>query len=339
MSARALAAVLCLSVALVAIWRVLPATSYPPGYALVRQTMLAEHAAGYDAEVTTSVRSGGGWRTVSAKLYKRGPASRLEYGPEAGRAVVIINSRGTTTYEPAQHSMTVSESCGLLKCRQRARLLLKNYRASVVGEGVIAGRDTWVVSLSPKQAARRGGSSKMIWVDKKAHLILRSLDYGCNRELRSDFRIRRIRENKNMPSSLFQSSPPPSDVVCVRLEKCACLHKASDQMGFPVHKPRYVPPGFAFEGVRICRCGCKCSLKAVQIGYTDGLRTISIYDQIGHPHCKRCRNCAIEVPGGYRVLRCTGGEVLACRRCGRRAIVVVAELDPGEMRKIAESVP
>ena len=338
MKSRALAGALCLAVVFVAGWRALQSPHYPPADELLTKALRAERNACYEADVTISARQNGDWKTVPARVQKKQRFSRLVYGPAAGGAVLIVGCGETTTCEPRQGLYTFCENCERVTCTKVHALLARNYRATIIGQEVAAGRDTWMLSLSPRNRSQ-GRSSRTLWVDKKTHLILRTMDYDCSRTPRSDFRITKLYLRRSLPDRLFRAPTVPGSVECVRLEKCTDLKQACAQTGYRVAAPQYVPRGFVLEGVRVCRCTrCECGFRTAQIRYTDGLKFISIYQQPKGTGCRKCgtisdvpltRPCAVGK---------AGQDMVAIHVMDGCQVVAVADLPIREIRKVVESV-
>ena len=333
MRLRVLAGVLCVSVAVAAVWRATQAPQYPPADLLLKQVLKAERQACYEAEAVITASVDGKSRAATAKLYKLGRASRMEYGPAAGNAIMVTTCHETATYEPAQKILTVSQCCGLVDCKRIGGLLARNYLPIVAGQAITAGRDTWVMSL----LSNRGYACRTIWVDAKTHIILRTRDYGSDRKPQFEMTIRKLHPRRTLPVALFRIPSIPSSTACVRMEKCSTLSAISKQLGFTVTTPKYIPEGFVPEGMRICRCECGCGFKSAQIRYTDGLQFISVYQGTGNPGCERCESfVAPTAMGSCSVVR-AGNEAVATVRCRRCLVVVVADLPSREMRRIARA--
>ena len=338
MKLRILAGILCVSVAVAVVWRAMQAPYYPSAYRLLKQALRAEHTTCYEAEITISTKTNGERRTATAKLYRLGRAGRIEYGSDSTGAILVTNLNETATYESARRTLTVSESCGLVNCGRKLDLLLDNYRLGVIGQALIGGRDAWVMSISPRRKRRQGLPSRTIWIDKKMHIILRTADYGPDLKPRSEMQIQNVRTCDKLPLYLFRVPKVSSSAVCVKLEKCATFSKASEQLGYAVRSPRYIPEGFILEGVRVCRCNCGCGFKSAQVRYTDGLRFISVYEEVGKPGCKRCGSYMKPSSAGACPTIRAGNEAMAVFHCKQGRVIVVADMHPSEVRRIAKSV-
>lgn len=337
MRVRLLAALLCVSAAVLVLWRLTPRPEYPRADTLLRRALLAEQHVCCEADLVIGTMTDGGWREARAKMYKSGRKSRLEYG--RGGAVVVSGCHGEMcTYEPRDKVFTFCEPCGLVNCARRLELVLSNYRPSVIGQDVVAGRRAYVLSLIPKRG-RSVGARRTIWVDELTGLILRSSDRGSDRKLHSEFTIQKVTMRSSLPDELFRPPNITGGTACVRLERCATLSQARRTLGLAVAKPGHTPAGFEPEGIRLCKCGCGCGFESLMVRYTDGLQSISVYqDQVGK-ECKRCGGFG-DPPsdGGCRVMR-AGNDLVALRKVGNRRIAVVGDMRPAEMRRIAESIP
>lgn len=185
-------------------------------------------------------------------------------------------------------------------------LIKRNYEPLVEGQDRIAGRETWVLRLKPKLKHRPW---KQLWIDKKTFHVLASRDWNYRNEIKRSMKT--VSSPHILSSTYILSLSNDADIVEARI-----LRQAQDASGWvqdvpgirPARLPKYLPPGFVRVGAG-----------STELHYSDGLNTISIFTSVG------------KQPSGVR--DSGQGLVLTTRRC-----VVIADLPPAELRKIACSL-
>ncbi len=316
-------------------WLYTQNTQYPPADKLFADVLKAEQNSCYIADAQLTLSSKNHTNKCAAKVYRLKHSSKIEYLTKPKGAVIITNCQGAFSYDPLNNTSTHSECCGLMNCSELMQLLLSNYKAQIIGEASIAKRACWVLSIKSRHF--KNYPSRVIWVDKQNHLILRAQDIGCDGKMRSDFCIQNIEMQEDLPESIFNETQAYR-VNCLRMEKCANINEAGRIIGLSVTEPGYIPKGYRLEGIRICRCSCGCNFVTTQIRYTDGLQIISIFQHRNGHQCKECRipthNTRKEGDCSINLL---GNNLLAVCKRGDRQILVMGNLPKNEIRKIALS--
>lgn len=183
-----------------------------------------------------------------------------------------------------------------------ASLIKSNYIPLVESEDKIAGRDTWVLRLKPKIKHRPW---KQLWVDKKTYFVLASRDWSARdvqkRSMRTVSISHRLAINNKLPYE-------------------------REGVGFTnewkTGRPHYLPEGF-----RIVRHPDPLNSDKRSV-YSDGLYAISVI--IRKQNNLRCK---LDTPLDW------GQGLIYISRRNSREIVVIADLLPTEIAKIAKSVP
>ncbi|MCL4552358.1 MAG: hypothetical protein M1305_02215, partial [Candidatus Marsarchaeota archaeon] len=123
--------------------------------------------------------------------------------------------------------------------------------------------------------------------------------------------------------------------VC-RSAKSMDLFKA---LGFPVRVPKYVPAGYEIEGYHLFNSQCNCNHRSAQVTYTDGLNVISIFQTPNMISCKdgTCNKANCGNSKGCAVSNCDVART-GLIAISDRTIVVVGDLLPEDVKRIAESV-
>lgn len=303
------------------------------GSALITRALLDQSKGSYIARISTSTYYAGGRVDSSAIVYRSAGKERIDYTAPAQRGMwSITDGDSTFTYLPGQKILVESLADNKLTDQQRIRLLLSNYAASVEGTAKIAGRAASVVNLTPRSG---DGPSKRLWIDNEHATVLKSIDYTASGEPRSEMRITSIRYGHDAGAGKFNISRNDA-VRTISVVKPASPEALRSMLAIEVRKPAYVPAGYVFEGCYLFNCQCGCGHQAAQLTYTDGLNTLSVFMS---PISAHCSSGVCGAPGKGCLLQESGIAKLGQVERGGKTVVVVGDLAPDEVRKIAESVP
>ncbi|MEN6520655.1 MAG: MucB/RseB C-terminal domain-containing protein [Armatimonadota bacterium] len=147
---------------------------------------------------------------------------------------------------------------------QRINLALKNYKVTKAGQDVVAGRQAYVLRLTPR---KRGNPSETVWIDTVYHLVLKNELKNSSGTTISVSAFRQITfEPGNITAAAFmvprnikaQNNPVPD-------------------LGFTVVKPKYMPKGYSFVQTTSVPVGN--DVYAAHLMYTNGINTISIFER------------------------------------------------------------
>ena len=292
---------------------------------LVVQALLRESDSNYIAHVTTVTGYNGKAAETAATILHQGNVEKIEYGHGAWS---MTRDGKSYTYLPKGNRLLITEMSRLLSDKDRTALLLANFRVRCVGMDSIAGRAAYVVEIAPRNTDR---PSKKLWIDRGNSTILRTDDYSASGDKRGSTEMDKVTFGAKISPKTFDlpSSKRVEYVMLCKSGESADLFK---DVGFPVAMPAYVPKGYKLEGYHLLYSTCSCGHRSAQLTYTDGLNVISVFQTpVMTSCCKtmgggKCddQNCGIA----------TQGQVTR----GDRTIVVVGDLLPKDVRKIAESV-
>ncbi|MEN6581264.1 MAG: sigma-E factor regulatory protein RseB domain-containing protein [Armatimonadota bacterium] len=293
--------------------------------------MLKRNTGSYKAEIITSTRYAGKIVKSRARVLRDGSSERIDYLSPMQKGMWVTTVGNTThTYLPNRKQFLSSTSDVCLPDAEKVKTLLHNYSARIEGTGTIAGRPTYQISLQPLTG---NGPSKKIWIDREYYTILKSIDYSIKGEPLSEMQVTNINYN-------FRCSPSKFDVACpngatpVTIAVPMRLDQLESTLHISVNKPSYVPEGYKLEGSYLLRYQCSCGHHAAQLTYTNGLNTISVFQT---PEVK-CKSISCNMDGGTCMMRESQIARLGQVRRDGKTVVVVADILPDEVRKIAESV-
>jgi negative regulator of sigma E activity len=314
---------------------------------LVGRALLAQKRVDHVARQSTTVYTGAepvttqvevavrcskkqGSAAASAKpLPDSGTLMRMVFlTPPLKGVTVLDDGRRVVRLDP--QSATVAVAATPLAPEHEARrrnLLEENYRALHTGDETVAGRPAHRVELRPRHP---GNPWKRLWIDQETALLLASEDYdGAGRRTRSS-RVQSVEfraepEGAVRPSAALIDNAQFARAAETDVKPAADISKA---VGFKVLRPGYLPPGYELESAHVYSCQCGCRVPAARLQYVDGLNAISVL-QCG----ERCRH---EGAVGTRGLpQGSAFRVLA----GENTVVVVGEIERGELEKMARSLP
>lgn len=287
---------------------------------LVCQAMTRAGDGSYIAQVTTVTSDG----SKTATVFRQGKTEKIEY---PGKSAWSMTTNGKSyTYLPKCNQLLVSEASSLLSDKDRTALLLANYRAKCVGMGAIAGRSAYVIALTSRHSSR---PAKKLWIDGENYTILRTEDYSASGQLRGRTEMDHISFGARINPTTF-ALPTGKSVEPVTICQ-SCASSEFKGLGFTVAAPRYLPAGYKPEGCHMLHSTCGCGHVSAQFTYTDGLNVISVFET---PRTACCKDCGMTKCDDQNCGIVTLGQVTR----GDKTVVVVGDLLPKDLRKIAESV-
>ena len=217
---------------------------------------------------------------------------------------------------------------------------LKNYNVTCNKTEQIISRQADVLAI---RHAQPGYPSKKIWVDRETNLILRSEYYSSDGKLASLTVCSDIEWSPRLDDSLFEIA---ADWKQVALEDDSASlwdrEKLTKEVGFALKEPSWLPPGYVFDGFKVCRC--RSGIASAQMRYVDGLNSFSVFERFtrcpgrccgsGHGKGWRCRRGCQR---GCELLANQPGRVLT-RDINGLTYIFIGDLPEAELTKIADSL-
>lgn len=301
---------------------------------VVVQALCEEELPSYTATATLTMPYRGKTIKSHISLIHTRDAENVTCQPSTNGSAWTIKKPGCSyTYIPGKNTMVVSRYSSLLTPGRRGQLLLANYEAKYAGTQQVAGRTAYVVELVPRHKV---GLGKRLWIDTQYQTLLRSTDRSSSGDERG-MEITNINYSANVNQTAFDPHPKAGTKTMVGCRP-ATLAELSRKVGVPITEPGYIPKGYVPEGRHLFTPSCGCCLSSAQITYTDGLNTISVFENRAGSECKMgCCGPKAGKTGGCEV-SCCGVTGTGRITRGKKTIEVVADLPASEIRKIAESV-
>ncbi|MBV8489203.1 MAG: hypothetical protein JO199_01645 [Candidatus Eremiobacteraeota bacterium] len=312
-----------------------------PADGLVFDTMTAPATVSYVGHMEV-VRSG----EQSAQVYEfrvehRAPdlTLRVYSAPNKlnGDEVVI---RGKTTYaiDNHNHRVTVSENDATQDDTVRGEnylLMRANYRAVKESDTSLDGRDAYVVGLVNKFS---GKTTMLVDVDKTTKLTLYKVKYGSDGTMRTEVRFEDV---KVVPTVADADFAIPSGFQRVNGPQFGdpneSVTRVVSEAGFSAVSPKSLPLGFSPVGGKLVAIK---NTKTVHLIYSDGIRTVSLFENAGdtvdlerfHPESTSVGGHAAQwaQDGQTTLLTWTQDNGIHC--------ALVGDVDLTELQKIAASI-
>lgn len=305
---------------------------------IITEALMRDGKTNYTALVETEITYMGKKLRAKARILHSGPNEKIVHlGPGRESAWSITRENTTYTYLPKDKVLLISNSNRSEANWERIRLLLNNYRVACIGEESVAGHKTYVMEI---RSRRFGTTSKKLWIDKRHHTLLRSVDYSATGKKRSSMNTIRISYGARIEPAEFYI---PSDPSIKRLIACTPAGPAylSRTLKISVRSPRYVPKGYVSEGHYLYNSHCNCNHRSAQLTYTDGLNTLSVFETPINQPCRGTK-CNMQLGNsGHTECELQGCEAAKTGqiRRGNKIITVVGDITSDEIRRIVESVP
>lgn len=312
----------------------------------LREAQDAEQKLCFRATVNTATFGGAGPASSQVVVSRKPGAGRWEYQSAALRGLVVIEKGSDVIrLDPVRKVATVERAHAGAAALD---LLLKNHDVTAEKAEDVAGRVADVLAVRQRQGNRL---AKKVWVDRETALIVRSESYDSDGKLASLTVYDRIEWNPKLDDSLFEV---PAGWQRVGADDDRERHWQRDalskEVGFEVREPSYVPAGYTLDGFHLFRC--RRGIPSAHLRYVDGLKSISIFEQVGG--CPRGGGpggkgggkgrgwgrgrggggggrCGCELVGGQQ------GEMLVKHTDGM-TLILVGDLPKDELQKIADSI-
>lgn len=222
----------------------------------------------------TRIYRGGKTYIVRARIvYQEPDFSYVLYlaPPEIKGKRILDDGKLRIDYVLGVDKFKVSFSLNSLPAKQRKRgnlnLIFANYTISQLPDEYIAGRETYLISLTYQYS---GNPSLKIWIDKETFLCLKRERYNSEGELIFSSTFTEIHFDKiisedelnGIPESVRNKKLLPRHIIYN-------LQKLREKSRFPLSFPKYLPKGYNFQEATLLNGG-----KRVALIYSNGLQTI-----------------------------------------------------------------
>jgi len=310
-----------------------------PAAEVLARALAAEANVDYSGVLRTVTLYQGQRVASTVRIYRQAPdRERLEYrSGELAGLVTVCNEHGRWQYDP---TLAPTIRAGPLRPAEqgprREELIRRNYLIACTGTGRVAGRPTYLLSLTPKHP---GNPSRRLWVDQATFVVLRREDYAADGTLRTRTAFRRIHYRPRLGADLFDMPQPNYARLAthqVPAAKPLTLEQVSAEVGFPVVKPAYLPPGYEYASAQVYRCPCGCGMISAQLQYVDGLNGLTVFETDSrHAGCSSPQGCAAKGEPPC-LLADYGYARIASVVTPDLTFTAVGDLPPEELRRVVE---
>ncbi len=172
--------------------------------------------------------------------------------------VMVSDGEQAWLYEPASNRVTVGRAGEvdmplpqemLSSLDETIQKVLDVSDVELAGEEVVAGRDAYKLSLSPREDAEQevfpGNGNATIWVDKEQWIVLKAV-YEASALGSGVMEVQSFELNPGVADNMFDFEVPEGATVVdakAQEPEPMTLDEAVAQAGFPLMVPDYVPDG------------------------------------------------------------------------------------------------
>jgi outer membrane lipoprotein-sorting protein len=248
---------------------------------LLRESIEAPKTTSYVGQLQTVRFASNGASASLARVEHKAPSftRRWFLAPEALYGDYVI-TRGAQTYRfnVKRSRMVVSNNLRAEDgafANDRLDALLRNYRAVFDDVENTANRPTSSIFLVNKYTGER---AMRLWIDNQTHLVLRRETFHGDGAVASQMRFEAIRYTKNVPDDIFAVDLPAGFTRVEGYDAPVPSPELKDivrEAGFKPYTPKDLPQGFVLAGGVVAHAK---NVKTLQLTYTDGLRTISLFE-------------------------------------------------------------
>ncbi|MHB8433962.1 MAG: sigma-E factor regulatory protein RseB domain-containing protein [Candidatus Tyrphobacter sp.] len=207
-------------------------------------------------------------------------------------------SRGDSTYavDVKHHRVVVTrhDAFGVhFGWRHNLALLTRNYAPILGPDAQIAGRRVRTISLVNRYT---GATTMRLWVDAATGLMLQRQVYATDGSLVVQMHFAELRITNDIPISTF--SLPANYAQTIGPSRSLPSNnpaRAMAESGFAARAPRFLPEGFTPVAADV---GDEKGIRTLHILYSDGLRTISLFEN--------ARGAAVDMSGYHPVALTVG---------------------------------
>ena len=310
-----------------AVWRVRAINRNEQDAALiVRRWLAAQPQASYTSIEIARFRVGNKLVESEALVARRPHMHRIHYiTPPLSGVTIWQNNEKTYNFDPKGRQLEIFDKSRHHHVEEEA-LVLRNYQPRLEGLDTIAGRPAYCIRLAPQHP---GDAWERVWIDRETYFRLGDEDYDGDSRLLRATRFTRISFDSVDPD---QFRPPQYVMSLARRTysdeaQSKSVVQVSQAIGFPIKLPPYVPPGYLFDGAYTYPCQCGCEKPAAQVRWTNGLKTISMFE-CGHP-CGRGAACSFTASPRSASIQASVGD---------ESFLFVGEISRAEREKMARSL-
>lgn len=158
--------------------------------------------------------------------------------------------------------------------------LIRNYKIRVLEGGLVAGRNTYLIEIEPKNENR---PARKIWIDKEKKIALKVEQYNAQKILQRLVAFSNIDFSADIGDEIFQIQrsfwekrprPPEREDLWDQLQGKLDVNKIKEKAKFGVKVIDSLPGGLALQSITMVKFEKN---QNVHLIYTDGLTFVSLF--------------------------------------------------------------
>jgi negative regulator of sigma E activity len=265
---------------------------------------------------------------------KRGPdgAMRLHYTDTAHRGAYVAVNQGTVTVRDRSGAVTRQQAMAQIPMPQ----LTRQYRLQLAGMTRMAGRSAVILLVRDRKT---GVLLTRYALDRATGVPLQTITHHANAKTARATTYTRITFR---PVGAHECRADGGALT----DGALTLPQAEARAGFRWAAPAWVPAGFTPAAYRAAPCPCGCGGRTIQVTYRDGLRSFMVAEKVektgpGRMPTHGCMPSGASSHCGDNdgCVACSAtGTPLVTRTLPDRTIVVVGEITPDTLQRIANSI-
>ncbi|MFB3896549.1 MAG: sigma-E factor regulatory protein RseB domain-containing protein [bacterium] len=195
------------------------------------------------------------------------------------RLVLVSDETSEWRYFPKRNMIVFSPMPPESKITpERWNLIQKNYAIKYLGTQPILTRSAAVINIESKNGHN---PSRKLWIDLQQPVILKSEQYNSDTQLVSSSYFTELSFKKRIDPKLF--AIPTSARIVRRSETMHhryTLEEGRKIIHFSLKTATYLPAGYIVDGCYTWQQRDQSGPASIQLRYTDGLNTISIFEHL-----------------------------------------------------------
>jgi outer membrane lipoprotein-sorting protein len=215
------------------------------------------------AEINVDLDVEGMGLTATAEVWEKSPNKIYAHVTDSSRSefqgmTLVSDGQQAWLYDPAQNQVTVGAAGELdlplpqemiASMQEVIQQVLDASDVQVAGEEVVAGHDTYKLTLSPKESSGSelfpGNGTATLWVDKERWIVLKAT-YEASTLGQGTMEVLSYELNPGLADDRFHLEiPEGAQIIEAHAEEAEplTLDEAKAQAGFPLLVPDYAPGG------------------------------------------------------------------------------------------------
>lgn len=221
------------------------------------------------------------------------------------------------------------------RIQDELELVKQNYAIQVTEEYNITNRKGYKISFKPKKADR---PQQVYWIDDQTGIPFKIEKYGPNNTLVSVSSFSEINFHiSTQASNPFLMVPPNTSLTEIQEKGNLTIEQAKDLMENQIILPQYIPTGFVLKDIVFRIHGPE---KALQLFYTDGLSSLSVFETHGEGQESKLFSPAnkIKIKEVEALINASGTLNILKIRSKPIGTTIVSEVFQPELIKMGESL-